>query len=769
MSAAAAAAPAVGSMRTRLSDPLLIGIFIGAIVGLIGMAVLAILLADQNAEGAPCAPGQPCAPPQGAPRLLAGRVWKSTELGYELEYDPGVWSIERQDGRGLTLRSGSTSLTIDGERSTDAQGLLNRRLADVRARISDLAANDDPGRTLLGPSVGLRRGVGGAYCGTPNGSTGGRVDVIAMAATEGSISTAMSLQSDDCAKGAADSYDFRIADSLLNTLRWPATLSEASHARSRPDTRPVSKLAVARDERLGSTKARERLAFTLVLRLPHESQLERELVAVSNPRSSMFRHFLTPAGFGDRYGLPLRRIDRLRRQLAAAGVAVTASYPQRTSFDVSASAATVSRLFSVRLADFRERASGRRYHLPLSRPRVPRAFRDAVAGVAGLSTRLRPEPADVPADGLKPIDAARAYDVKQLWDAGVRGEGQTIAVFSLGSFTESDIDAFDRAMGIVGARPIEHVPVGVGNDDVTSANAGEVALDLDVVRGIAPRARILNYEVPWNGVASFPTGLKDAIEQITAERRADIVTVSYGLCDVPTLRGGPWLSQDDRHAAEAAFAAAVRTGITIFVASGDQGAYACQRWDASDKRIVPSWPGDSPSVVSVGGTLLDVRQDGAYFDEAGWQDTLSTWGTGGGVSPYDRRPEWQRANGLDTGTANRQVPDVAAAGDDDSGWLTYFGGKPEPRVGGTSASTPFWAALTVLIRQFANKGRLGYLNPVLYELARTKQPYPPFHDVTGGGNRYRDATPGWDAATGLGSPDGFNLARDVAAFLERHS
>ena len=76
-----------------------------------------------------------------------------------------------------------------------------------------------------------------------------------------------------------------------------------------------------------------------------------------------------------------------------------------------------------------------------------------------------------------------------------------------------------------------------------------------------------------------------------------------------------------------------------------------------------------------------------------------------------------------------------------------------------------------LIEQYARQHgvpRLGFIDPVLYALAATPQRYPPFHDVTVGANRFYPATKGWDFATGLGSPDVYNLARDVVAYLKEH-
>jgi kumamolisin len=97
--------------------------------------------------------------------------------------------------------------------------------------------------------------------------------------------------------------------------------------------------------------------------------------------------------------------------------------------------------------------------------------------------------------------------------------------------------------------------------------------------------------------------------------------------------------------------------------------------------------------------------------------------------------------------------------------IVIFGGE-KGRVGGTSAAAPFWAASWLLIGQYleANGGSLpGFANPTLLELASTPQPFAPYHVVLRGGNRLRNCTPGWDYATGLGSPDVWNIARDLAA------
>jgi kumamolisin len=176
-------------------------------------------------------------------------------------------------------------------------------------------------------------------------------------------------------------------------------------------------------------------------------------------------------------------------------------------------------------------------------------------------------------------------------------------------------------------------------------------------------------------------------------------------------------------------------------------------------------------VVSVGGTSLSVGQDGSYAGENAWEDVLSQGGSGGGLSSVFTRPSWQTGvPGLGNRYSNgmRQVPDIAAAAALDTPWAVAAGGRLTGLFG-TSASTPFWAGVLALVRQYARQqghGPLPFLDPMLYQIASTPQPNQPFHDVTTGSNRYYPATTGWDFATGLGSPDALSLAQDVVSYLQ---
>ena len=509
-----------------------------------------------------------------------------------------------------------------------------------------------------------------------------------------------------------------------------------------------------RDLVLGPTDPSALVRATLVLRTADPVGLRRYLAAVESRRTP--GGSLTPGAFGRRFGLPAAHIERIRMLLARAGLTVTTSYPQRTALGVEGTAAAVDRFFDVRMIDHRAGGVGR-YNAPASDPVIPLPLRPDVTSVLGLSDR---PPAvsfhhlgEVPSGGLTPTEAASAYDIAPLQRAGFTGNAQTIAVVSFATVKDSEVAAYDEHFGLSGP-PVVHVKVDGGSTKTDL----EANLDVEVIRAIAPAAQILNFEAP-NGKVS----IGDVIDAIVKDGRAKVISDSWGFCVQPG--NAAERSRDQR-----AIDAAVATGISIFAASGDAGAYDCQRNDASAITPTVDWPASSSGVVGVGGTRLFLTAAGGYGREFGWEDVLSDAGAGGGYSPDVPRPAWQQGPGVDTeaSTGKRQIPDVAGPGDPDSGFFVVGGnGSGQPaafQVGGTSAAAPFWAASTLLMGQYAaSKGvrSLGFVAPALYAIAAGAQRFPAFHDITQGANRLYPCTTGWDAATGLGTPDVFGLAQDL--------
>ena len=148
-------------------------------------------------------------------------------------------------------------------------------------------------------------------------------------------------------------------------------------------------------------------------------------------------------------------------------------------------------------------------------------------------------------------------------------------------------------------------------------------------------------------------------------------------------------------------------------------------------------------------------RSGAYGSESVWNNEFGAGG--GGYSTSYPRPSYQ--DGFNNRAA-RGVPDIAYNGDVRGGvvaaWGVPFGVGAFFIFGGTSAGSPQWAAIDVLLNQ-KNHGRLGPLNQTLYDVGKSSSAGAAFHDITVGNNAFGGvpgyaAGPGWDAATGLGTP-----------------
>ncbi|MEA2449483.1 MAG: hypothetical protein QOG63_1415 [Thermoleophilaceae bacterium] len=521
-------------------------------------------------------------------------------------------------------------------------------------------------------------------------------------------------------------------------------------------------IAAHAPKRIGRTDPARRIQVGLALRLPNRQALDQFLKDVETPGSPHYREFLSAAEYARRFGADASDVAQLRSRLARRGFAVGATKNQGTTLSVAGSVRLVGRTFGVQFDDYRD-SEGHSYYQPVGKPRVPTELSRYVAEVGGLSNQPL-QVSDVPDSGLTPVVTAKAYNIQPLYNAGFHGEGQTIAVVSPLSFKQADMDQYDREVLKDTGPRVERVPVNGGNDSTSGGAAGEVALDLQVIRGIAPKAQILNYESP-EGLppAQF---FADTYDQIVKDGRAKIVSNSYGVCELGASAG-------DQAIVDRAANAAVAAGISIFFASGDAGAYDCQHANPTITEKVIDFPGGGDNHVNVGGTLVSVRQDNSYLEEQAWSSTIERAGTGGGISRFAKRPPWQTGPGVDNTDLNpdggRQTPDVAGPADPSSGFAICQDGDCAGGHGGTSAAAPFWAAITALVAQYSKDqgtGELGYVNPVLYQLGTNPGKNPPFNDVVHGNNRAYNATPGWDFTTGWGTPNAANLAQSYVDYLK---
>ena len=284
---------------------------------------------------------------------------------------------------------------------------------------------------------------------------------------------------------------------------------------------------------------------------------------------------------------------------------------------------------------------------------------------------------------------------------------------------------------------------GANDDAQPGQGQGEVELDSEIVRGVAPQATQLIYEAP-----NSDQGEVDMAAQIVADNKASVISISWGSCEPDT-------TASIMTAVDNSFKQAAAQGISIFSASGDNGSRDCSRSAGGAGVAAVDFPASSPHNTGVGGTNLALTGN-TYSAERAWSTS------GGGSSQVFGKPSWQAGTGVNT-TA-RTVPDVASNADPNSGFAIFTQGPAGPSwqtFGGTSAAAPLWAGFTALYNQkakAAGQAVLGEANPRLYALAGSGSSGSVLHDVTSGGNQDFRAQAGYDRVTGLGTPVADQLA-----------
>jgi kumamolisin len=198
---------------------------------------------------------------------------------------------------------------------------------------------------------------------------------------------------------------------------------------------------------------------------------------------------------------------------------------------------------------------------------------------------------------------------------------------------------------------------------------------------------------------------------------------------------------------------AAALGVTMCAAAGDNGSSD----GVNDGANHVDFPASSPHILACGGTSLQ-SANGVITSETVWNDGAQGGATGGGFSTQFPLPAWQASAGIKPPSGGgRGVPDVAGDADPETGYNVLVDGQ-KLVFGGTSAVAPLWSALIALLNEKLGKS-LGFLEPTLYALPGTSGA---FHDITKGSNGAFSAGPGWDAATGLGSPDGAGLLKALS-------
>jgi subtilase family serine protease len=451
--------------------------------------------------------------------------------------------------------------------------------------------------------------------------------------------------------------------------------------------------------------------------------LDALVVSQQDPASPEYRRWVTGSEFGRRFGASPRDLKRVERWLRESGCRVKRPAARDRVTCVGGSPGAVPAALRPLVEDVLDPATPLELRFSLSRTRFdPRSV--AMKGSFFLS----------------PDEYAAFFGYGALRAAGIDGLGQRIGIVGAASVLIDDVTAFRDRFDLP---PLDLERMGDAGPASPIMDAQlEAILDVSWAGAVAPRAGIV--------LAVSRGALVDAIGDLVA--RPDVGVISLSVVLTPSPASAPFI----RHARRLFRQAAAR-GKTVLIASGDFGPLL--EPSPRLKRGVDPMTA-SPYVTAVGGTtpiVPDQREVVEYGSEIVWQDGQAA---SGGAIARGPRPRWQRG-----GRGHRTVPDVSLPAADI--YPIAVNGQVGCCIGGTSAAAPSWAGLVAMLNQ-QRGGPVGLLNPALYALGRAQAKGGPavFHDIVTGSNsttlaRGFPATPGYDLATGWGTPD---VAALFAAF-----
>ena len=506
-----------------------------------------------------------------------------------------------------------------------------------------------------------------------------------------------------------------------------------------------------------------------------QADLDQLLADQQNSSSPHFRQWLAPEAFGNRFGLSAGDQSKVVAWLVSQGFNVNHLARGRNWIAFSGSAAQVTA--ALRTSIHRFQVDGETHFANTSDPAVPEALSDVVGGFLGLNDfrlnsylrTVQPDNTTGTAHYLVPADFATIYDINPLYQAGVDGTGQSIAVVGQSDVSLTDLRAFRTRYNLPPNDP-KMLLYSTTDPGITSSQI-EGDLDLEWAGAVAPKATIYYVYGP-----SAITAIVAAVEVDVAP----VITVSYGTCEIDFA---PAVYRSIAQQANA-------QGITILAASGDSGAAGCDGQGAepfATRGLAATFPSALPEVTGVGGTEFAEGRGNywastnasnfssalSYIPEMVWNESGSVGllAGGGGASLLYPKPAWQTGPGVPNDTS-RHVPDVAFSAAGHDAYFIYYSGL-NVAVSGTSASAPSMAGIVALLNQYLvanSKGvsvpGLGNINPQLYRLAQSQPAV--FHDITSGNNIVPCAEgtpncatgsfgfaagPGYDMGAGLGSVD----------------
>ena len=531
----------------------------------------------------------------------------------------------------------------------------------------------------------------------------------------------------------------------------------------------------------GSAVSTAPIGFRVYLGWQNASQAEAAAKAVSDPKSASYKQYLTSQQFRQQFAPSQASVGAVQTWLKGQGFSV--NYTPMNNHYVSAEGTVAQAAAAFGTTFGMYAVSGQVLRSPSSNISVPSALAGTVSAVIGLddsaqlvfSNRANDPKAPPAAAFVSAQPCSTYWNEKDTSSLGVpitnppgytlplplapcgylpnqirgaygfgssslNGAGQSVAIIDAyaSPTIQADLDQWSSIRGMASTNITQVVAPGTyhhpekGNKQDPQGWYGEETLDVESVHGMAPAAHIVYVGAPNNF-----QDLDAALNHVVDRHLANIVTNSYGF-QTELLPPGYIKPYNDT------FIQAAATGIGVYFSSGDN----------SDESLIVGyqtvdWPASSPWVTAVGGTSLGVGVSNNRVMETGWGTYTANlnadgswggaswlYGAGGGVSRLFAQPWYQTGTNMSgvfaaQGRTGRAVPDIAAFGDPNTGYLvgqtqTFPDGTvkySEYRLGGTSLSSPIMAGIMALADQ-AN-GVHGFANPAFYAAGPGA-----FYDVT---------------------------------------
>jgi subtilase family serine protease len=399
-----------------------------------------------------------------------------------------------------------------------------------------------------------------------------------------------------------------------------------------------------------------------------EAALEKLLAEQQDRSSPNYHKWLTPAEFGQQFGASEQDIQKISSWLESHGFTVEKVANGRNLIDFSGTVGNVQAAFHTTIHRY-VLANGEQHWANASDPQIPVALSPVIAGVNKLND-FRPKPMNhvigefkkslrsaksVPAAkpqfnypgdcygsstncyAVGPYDFATIYNVLPLWKAGTTGTGQNIAIVSDSDVFDSDYQDFRSLLGLpplpgTGGTINRVLPTG-SNPGVQNCQENsdeqEAILDVEWAGAVAPGAAIdlvISPSEPGASCSAVPNqpgfgfgGDYSAVYAID-NNIAPILSNSYGACELS-------LGSSQNAFYNTEWSQAASEGITVVVASGDEGSAGCDSYDTSgdETNIQPAEFG--LEVNGFASTPYNVAVGGTDFNYANFKNPSQYWST----------------------------------------------------------------------------------------------------------------------------------------------